>query len=94
MRNSLSYSPELSTQQYANRACSKPHPNRAVGALGQNLDCRERTWIAAGQHHLGHRHSCSLPLLSRGQQSPKAPGTVLPHQEQPLALADLTTSKR
>lgn len=36
MRNSLSYSPELSTQRYANRARSKPHPIRAVQAPGQH----------------------------------------------------------
>lgn len=42
MRNTLSYSPEVSTQRYANRACSKPHPIPAIQA------CWGRTWIARG----------------------------------------------
>lgn len=37
----------------------------------------------AGQHRPSCRRSCSLPLLSRGQQRPKAPRTMLPHRPAP-----------
>lgn len=107
MRNSSSYSPELSTQQYANRACSKPHPTGAVraawrrvlrqqchGARTANPACRGSGQGSAVLATGTAAHSHSSP----GDGSPpKTPGRhcpigLHPPWEQPLALAVLTMS--
>lgn len=107
MRNSSSYSPELSTQQYANRACSKPHPTPAVraawrrvlrlrchGARTANPDCRNSGQGSAVLATGTAAHSHSSP---GDGNPPKTPGWhcpigLHPPWEQPLALAVLTTS--